>query len=1170
MIGSKAVTMKRLVWFLFFAFPAIVRGQIPQPTDMPKPLSPEESIRRMAMPPGFRVEAIAAEPNVREPSDVCWDERGRMFVCELHGYNMEGQYDVEELNKTGKLDHVVRRIGASGEAVKKAEKDTYGTVKRLIDTDHDGRMDKAVVWADRLPPCFGLCPARDGLIVVCSPHIIFLADRDGDDRAEIREQLFTGFQTRALERRMSTPRWGIDNWIYVSRGGGGRITGPHLKEAVQLPDTDFRIKSDGSAIEPVVGGTHTIGHAFTELGERFVVGTRSPGIYVAPLAWRYLARNPNVPTPQLEHDASPDLRVYPISKPHPWRTKRASDPEFSKFYTRRHGIEESTPNGFFTSACSPLIYLDTALPGLHGQLLSCEPAQNLVYRGVVYREDQLLKLRRPEGEKKSEFLASSDGWFNPIALSHAPDGSVAIVDFYREIIEDYSAVPRYLQQQYGLANGRDYGRVLRLTHREQDADSFAKASTFDMSRLTAKELVAELESPRFWRRQTARRLLVEGNLIEAADALTLMASQAEETSAVLGALYTLEAVGKLTPEVLSVALQHENAGVRVHALRLAEPWLDRDKELLQRVLALGDDTNPMVILQLALTLGESRDPCAIESLATIARKHGEVRWLPTAILSSVSGREVDLLAELLKEPCDASFLESLSALIGTRREPEAIARLLTLVSESKEELILAGCLRGLRGSFSTPAKVQLSDEARGILNRLGQHHREEIQSLAQALIVAMKVEDAATRKARLARASRELGDIQLSVERRLAAIDELAQEDDELATAAMLDAFAASTPTVRTAILDAVFARRSRLPVVLAAIEAKQVPASALTAVQRTSLTSHSDPETRKRAEELFRSLGAVDEETWKRFVSALQDKRDPTHGEQVFRKNCANCHQAHGLGIAVGPDLSAEFRRAEETLVRDILSPSSEIAQGYGTYVAQTVDGRVVSGLLAIESPGSIVLREAERKEHIVLRKDIEVFNAIEVSLMPDELAKQLQPRDVADVIAWLRSPPPRRSLFDEDPAWAAALNEGAGTATVVKDNPHRGDAALLVTPPQKFSAAIEGWQFRIREDPAPGEYRYLRFAWKTDGAKGVMIELANAGAWPQPDEPRFRYYAGENTTDWAAVEVSARPPTEWTVVTRDLWKDFGDSTITGIAPTAMKGAALFDSIELLQTSTP
>jgi hypothetical protein len=119
-------------------------------------------------------------------------------------------------------------------------------------------------------------------------------------------------------------------------------------------------------------------------------------------------------------------------------------------------------------------------------------------------------------------------------------------------------------------------------------------------------------------------------------------------------------------------------------------------------------------------------------------------------------------------------------------------------------------------------------------------------------------------------------------------------------------------------------------------------------------------------------------------------------------------------------------------------------------------------------------------------------------------------------------------------------------------------------MTPPQRWSLRIPGWQYRIVEHPAPGEYRYLRLAWKSCGGEGVMVELAGDGNWPPADKPIWRYCSGKNTTGWAARQVSPEAPQQWVEHTFDLWKDFGSFTLTGIAPTAMGGDALFDRIEL------
>jgi hypothetical protein len=175
-----------------------------------------------------------------------------------------------------------------------------------------------------------------------------------------------------------------------------------------------------------------------------------------------------------------------------------------------------------------------------------------------------------------------------------------------------------------------------------------------------------------------------------------------------------------------------------------------------------------------------------------------------------------------------------------------------------------------------------------------------------------------------------------------------------------------------------------------------------------------------------------------------------------------------------------------------------------------------------------------------------------------------------VASVLTWLRSnlrpdTGRRAVLFDEEPGFAALLKEESGSAVVEQTGAAFGKLCLHVTPPQRSAAKIPGWNYRIVEKPiAPDEFRHMRISWRAAGA-GVMIELASSGRWPRPTDAAGRYYAGKNTTSWQARETDARVPREWDTVTLDLWKDMGNFTLTGIAPTAMGGDAWFDRIELL-----
>ena len=182
--------------------------------------------------------------------------------------------------------------------------------------------------------------------------------------------------------------------------------------------------------------------------------------------------------------------------------------------------------------------------------------------------------------------------------------------------------------------------------------------------------------------------------------------------------------------------------------------------------------------------------------------------------------------------------------------------------------------------------------------------------------------------------------------------------------------------------------------------------------------------------------------------------------------------------------------------------------------------------------------------------------------------------PQDLAHLLGFLRNTIGSAStvalLFEDESSFPSLLSEGDGLARIDASDPYSGKVALVISPPQRFSATIPGWNFPIREKPGPGQYRYLRYAWKQRTGRGVMLELADNGHWPAADAPRQRYFAGTNTTNWAAICVDEVTPAEWTIVERDLWADFGDFTLTGLAPTAMGGEVLFDRIELLQALEP
>jgi len=177
----------------------------------------------------------------------------------------------------------------------------------------------------------------------------------------------------------------------------------------------------------------------------------------------------------------------------------------------------------------------------------------------------------------------------------------------------------------------------------------------------------------------------------------------------------------------------------------------------------------------------------------------------------------------------------------------------------------------------------------------------------------------------------------------------------------------------------------------------------------------------------------------------------------------------------------------------------------------------------------------------------------AVAVNVVPGEKPPAEQPKEI----------------FDEDEKFVALLTEGGGQATIEQSQKSTGKVSLKVTPDQKFNAALPTLNVKIRENPVPGEFRYIRFAWKKQGGEQICLQLNHDGAWGPGgmgrEGAKFRYHSGPNEVYGASLAVGDKLPAEFVVVTRDLFADFGEFTFTGIAFSAVDGEfALFDQVYL------
>jgi len=123
-----------------------------------------------------------------------------------------------------------------------------------------------------------------------------------------------------------------------------------------------------------------------------------------------------------------------------------------------------------------------------------------------------------------------------------------------------------------------------------------------------------------------------------------------------------------------------------------------------------------------------------------------------------------------------------------------------------------------------------------------------------------------------------------------------------------------------------------------------------------------------------------------------------------VYQEQCAKCHKLGEAGYVVGPDLSVIKSKTDEMLISDVLDPSDLLTAGYQNYTVVTEAGRIFTGVLAAETATSVTLRKEEGVEQTILRKDIDEMEASSISMMPEDLDRQVSPQNVVDLIAYLR----------------------------------------------------------------------------------------------------------------------------------------------------------------------
>lgn len=553
------------------------------------PLDAETAMERMILPPGFRVELFAAEPDIVNPIAMNWDEEGRLWVIE----SIEYPYPRDFWPDGGGKDRILI----------------------LEDTTGDGRADETTVFAEDLNIPTSLTFSDGGVIVHQAPKTLFLKDTTGDGKADTREVLIEGWQQWDTHAGPNNLHYGLDNQIWGVLGYAG-MEGTVGGEDHEFDMGVYRFEKDGSKLEFLRRtNNNTWGLGFNEQGGAFIsTANGNPSTYL--------------PFSRTLYDNLPDLEDSV--------TERLTDT--ARVITLTNLFRQVDFVGAFTAAAGHGVYTARAYPQEYWNRIAfvTEPTMQLVAEVLLEENGSSYRAEHPRN-----LVASDDEWFSPVAAEVGPDGHVWIADWYN-YINQHNAESDRQEPTPGNAyanplRDKKHGRIYRIVYEGDDT-----SENMSLADAGPQQLVEALGHDNMLWRKHAQRLLVERGEADVAENLIELVEDESVDEAGLSvgaihALWTLHGLGQLDgekPEALSAAvgaLEHPSPGVRRNAVQV----LPKEEASVEAILEAGllGDEHMQVRLEALVALAEMPESeAAGEAIYALLREDENMgdRWVREA------------------------------------------------------------------------------------------------------------------------------------------------------------------------------------------------------------------------------------------------------------------------------------------------------------------------------------------------------------------------------------------------------------------------------------------------------------------------------------------------------------------------------------------------------------
>ncbi len=999
--------IRRAVWGLaavvLLGMCSVGRGdEIPAPKntqEITTPLlTPQEALKLMKVPEGFRVELFAHEPDVQQPISITTDERGRLWVAENYTY---------------------------AESKVNFDPDQRDRIVVLEDSDGDGKSDKRTVFASGLNKLTSVEVGFGGVWALAAPQLLFFPDRDRDDKPDGPPVVvLDGWDANAVRHNIVNGlKWGPDGWLYGRHGilATSEVGAPGASESqrTKINCGVWRYHPTKKVFEAVAHGTtNPWGFDFDQHGEMFLINTVIGHLWHVVPGAHYRRMYGTHFNPYL-------FGVMEQTADHfHWDTKEAwSD-------IRKLGVTDTTSAAGGGHAHSGLmIYQGDNWPkqyrgkaftvNLHGRRLNCDRLERHEAGFVAKHEPDL--------------LSTSDPWFRAIDLISGPDGGVYLAD-WSDIGECH--------ENDGVH--RTSGRIFKITYGTPKS-----AAGIDLSQQRDEELIRmhSSHSNDWWVRQS-RRLLqeraVEKRLIDKNRLvwLSLFGVGADQKNT-LRALWALNACGAADEHFLQTQLSHSSEHVRAWCVRLLCDLGELSESSVSQMETIaGRETSGLVQLYLASAL--PRIPVAqrwklAESLAS-RNEFEHDNMLPLLIWYGIEpsvGRDPVRAVKLI-ESCKMDRVRQFTArriTLELERQPAALEPLLDLAVSNSDEEIRRDILLGMSQAMSGWTKVTPPKGWTAVAALAAKSKSAELKTLTRELsvvfgdgrainelkaLVTNGGADVSSREQALRTLVTAKPDDLVAVLHKLVddremmveAIRGLATVDHAETPKRVLDKWPRLSPEGRLIAVSTLVSRPSYAKELLNAVAAEQIPRRELSAFHARQILSFGNESLTKQLAQVWgevRSSSAEKQQLAAKWKSSLTPDHLKTaklsEGRALFAKSCANCHVLFGSGKSAGPDLTGGNRRNLDYLLENILDPSATVAADFRMSVFEMKDGRVINGV-TVEQTEKTLTVQTQTDRVTIQRSDIEEQKVSTLSLMPDGLFQNLSEDQVRNLIGYLMSP--------------------------------------------------------------------------------------------------------------------------------------------------------------------